>query len=279
MCMRDARAGRWPPGDTSLPGMSIGNRHRACHAPEAMVERKSSTPELLEAWREASRAAELAAELATHASQVASRADDTSAAAEEIAKLAEQSAKAAERAASTARTAAKRAAELARTSRANQVSGGDIVVAARAAEDVARGRVPRPASIELADHIPRAIGSEPAPSSRVGFTQTRNDGEMVFAMSDLQRRCSWRPTVGSERPRPDTGGSGGCRRCGSSRRGVACEEARVNESAPTLADRGASASPGLARVQPALCCGRRTCLRNLLTSAVQSPATALVTSL
>jgi methyl-accepting chemotaxis protein len=102
-----------------------------------MGERKT-TAELLEAWREATRAAELAAQLATHASQVASRADDTSAAADEIAKLAGQSAKAAERAASTARNAAKRAAELARVSRANQVSGGDIKAAAREAENLAR---------------------------------------------------------------------------------------------------------------------------------------------
>jgi methyl-accepting chemotaxis protein len=102
-----------------------------------MVDGKS-TADLLDAWREATRAAELAAQLATHASQVAARADDTSVAAEEIAKLAEQAAKAAERAAVTARHAAKRAAELARTSRANQASGSDVVVAARAAEDRAR---------------------------------------------------------------------------------------------------------------------------------------------
>ena len=101
------------------------------------MERKS-TAELLETWRDATRAAELADHLAANAADVSERADDTAVAAEEIAKLAERAAKAAERAANTARDAAMRAAQLARSSRDKNASGGDRAMAAHAAEDQAR---------------------------------------------------------------------------------------------------------------------------------------------
>ena len=76
-----------------------------------------STGELLDAWRDATRAAELADSLSSNASDASTLADEAEAAAEEIARLAEQAATAAERAAVTARTAALRANALAQFSR------------------------------------------------------------------------------------------------------------------------------------------------------------------
>jgi multidrug efflux pump subunit AcrA (membrane-fusion protein) len=107
----------------------------ACCRP---MEKRKSTADLLNAWRDATRAAELADSLALHASDLSAHTDDTAVAAEQIAKLAERAAKAAERAAMTARDAAMRAAELARSSRDKNVSGAGRATAARAAEDVAR---------------------------------------------------------------------------------------------------------------------------------------------
>lgn len=103
-----------------------------------MEEKRKTTAELLDAWRDATRAAELADSLAVSASDASLLADNTADAAEQIAKLAERAAKAAERAAMTARDAAKQAVELARSSREKNVSGADRASTAHAAEDVAR---------------------------------------------------------------------------------------------------------------------------------------------
>lgn len=102
-----------------------------------MTEPKS-TAELLEAWRNASRAAELADSLAANASAVSDTAYATAAAAEEIATLAEEAAVAAERAANTARDAALRAVQLAQSNRDKSIAGGDQAKEAHAAEGVAR---------------------------------------------------------------------------------------------------------------------------------------------
>ena len=69
-----------------------------------------STADLLEKWREASRAAELAKRLAESALEAAERAERNAMASEEIAQMAERTADAAAQAAQTARRAADAAA-------------------------------------------------------------------------------------------------------------------------------------------------------------------------
>jgi hypothetical protein len=69
-----------------------------------------TAPELLDAWRDAARAAELAERLASTALRAADRADRDAATAEELAVLAEEVATAAEHAARAAREAASHAA-------------------------------------------------------------------------------------------------------------------------------------------------------------------------
>ena len=81
--------------------------------------------ELLEQWREASRAAELAERLANLASETAERADQGAIAAEEIARMAERAAKAADRAATSGRRAAERAAAFARDNRTGRLADAD----------------------------------------------------------------------------------------------------------------------------------------------------------
>lgn len=103
-----------------------------------MEEQRNSTGQLLNAWRDATRAAELADSLSASASEASTTADDVAVAAEEIAILAEQAAKAAERAATRARDAAIRAKELARKSRVKRGTDADDAIAAHAAEDAAR---------------------------------------------------------------------------------------------------------------------------------------------
>jgi hypothetical protein len=92
-----------------------------------------STADLLEAWREATRASELAERLAVLASEAAEQADKNSAVAQEIALLAEQAATAAERAAARSRLAAEQAAEIAAKSREQRVREADETVTAAAA--------------------------------------------------------------------------------------------------------------------------------------------------
>ncbi len=100
-----------------------------------------TTHELLEQWREATRAAELAERLAKMAAESAARADQAAVGAEEIARMAERAAKAAERAALSARKAADRAARFASESRAGTLADADeAVVETRAEEAAARDR-------------------------------------------------------------------------------------------------------------------------------------------
>jgi hypothetical protein len=104
-----------------------------------MEEDDVSTADLLAAWRDATRAAEVAERLAHMASEAADIADRSSLASEEIAKMAERAARAADRAATSAREAARRAAALARESRERKLVDADSLVAtARAEEDRAR---------------------------------------------------------------------------------------------------------------------------------------------
>jgi hypothetical protein len=100
-----------------------------------------TTEELLEQWRDATRAAELAERLAQLAAESAERADQNAVAAEEIARMAERAAKAAERAAVSARKAANRAAAFARENRADRLADADrTVVETKAEEAAARDR-------------------------------------------------------------------------------------------------------------------------------------------
>jgi hypothetical protein len=87
-----------------------------------VFEGKVTTADLLEAWREASRAAELADRLAELAHTTAERADLNAAAAEEVATLAEQVAVAATAAATRAQAAANEARQIARNSHDGAVS-------------------------------------------------------------------------------------------------------------------------------------------------------------
>ena len=107
-----------------------------------MVQEEVLTTEvLLEQWREAVRASELADRLANLALESVERADRSALGAEEIARMAERAAKAAERAAVSARKAAQQAAEFARDNRAGWLSTADrAVVATKAEEESARSR-------------------------------------------------------------------------------------------------------------------------------------------
>jgi len=98
-----------------------------------------TTADLLEAWREATRAAELAERLAGVATESADRAETHALASEEIADLAEQAAAAATRAAERARNVATRARELASDISNDQVPAtGNTLKEARAVESDAR---------------------------------------------------------------------------------------------------------------------------------------------
>jgi hypothetical protein len=79
-----------------------------------MWDEPVTTSDLLEKWREATRAAELARRLAGVAQQASTKADESVLASKEIAEMAERAARAAEEAAATARNAADRAAATAR---------------------------------------------------------------------------------------------------------------------------------------------------------------------
>jgi hypothetical protein len=102
-----------------------------------MLEEPVTTSELLEQWREATRAAELAERLAKLANESAERAEQSASAAREIATMAERSAEAAERAAEMARSAAERATAFADGASAAHVSDSDDAVTATKAEEAA----------------------------------------------------------------------------------------------------------------------------------------------
>lgn len=102
-----------------------------------MEEEVVTTADLLTAWRDATRAAELAERLARMAAETAETADRSALASAEIAKLAERAAKAAERAALSARQAAQRAAQFADETRDHRLQDADDVVTQVRAEEVA----------------------------------------------------------------------------------------------------------------------------------------------
>ncbi len=100
-----------------------------------------TTGELLEQWREATRAAELAERLAKLAQASVERSDRDAVAAMDIAKLAERAAKHAERTARIAREAADRAASFAAENRSGYLADADqAVVDTRQEESEARDR-------------------------------------------------------------------------------------------------------------------------------------------
>ena len=112
-----------------------------CGDARGMEDEILTTQDLLEEWREATRAAELAERLAKLASESATRADQAAVGAEEIARMAERAAKASERAAASARKAANQAAACARDNRAGTLANADhSVLATRAEESTARDR-------------------------------------------------------------------------------------------------------------------------------------------
>ena len=91
------------------------------HAPRVDEERLT-TADLLEQWREATRAAELAERLAKLARTSVERSDRDSVAAQEIAKIAERAARHAERTAKIAREASDRALAFASENRAGYLA-------------------------------------------------------------------------------------------------------------------------------------------------------------
>ena len=103
-----------------------------------MDEAVVSTADLLDAWREATRAAELAERLARYAEATAEDADESAAATEEIAQLAERAAGAATNAAQSARNAANRTAVLAKERRDGVSPAQDIERGTRQAEATAK---------------------------------------------------------------------------------------------------------------------------------------------
>ena len=101
---------------------------------------RMSTGELLDAWRDATRAAELAERLSAAALRAADRADTDASTAHEIAVMAEAAAASAEKAAKAAREAAAKATESARALRAEVTGADETVASARGVEAAAGGR-------------------------------------------------------------------------------------------------------------------------------------------
>ena len=99
-----------------------------------------STEDLLEQWREATRAAQLAERLAKLAASSVERADQAAAGAAEIAQMAERTAQSAEHAAQAARRAADLAASIATEARTGAGADEQSVVDARVDEASARDR-------------------------------------------------------------------------------------------------------------------------------------------
>ena len=96
-----------------------------------------TTADLLEAWREATRASELAERLAAAANEAAELAERGATEFEEIAQMAERAATSAERAARIAREAATRAHSFAEQSRQHKVLDADDAVTRTRTQEVA----------------------------------------------------------------------------------------------------------------------------------------------
>lgn len=106
-----------------------------------MDDEELTTGELLEQWRDATRAAELAERLANLAKLSVDRSDRDAAGAQEIAKIAQRAAKHAERTARIAQDAADRARAFATENREGYLAEADAAVASTRDEEVtARGR-------------------------------------------------------------------------------------------------------------------------------------------
>jgi hypothetical protein len=118
----------------------------------AMFEEPMSTAELLEQWREAIRASELAARLAKIAADSVERTAKDATASEELARLAERAAAAANQAADTARKAANLAAELSRQSVVDQTRDDKTLADAQDDENFARDRYHKAESDARARH-------------------------------------------------------------------------------------------------------------------------------
>lgn len=103
-----------------------------------VYEETMTTGDLLNAWRDATRAAEAAERLATAAHEAAGKAGLSAEAAEQIAALAEQTVTVAMNAANRARLAADEARRIATEAREEQQHDDDIMANARATEDGAR---------------------------------------------------------------------------------------------------------------------------------------------
>jgi len=121
------------------PGLDLAHRLFGDHGVEVDLD-VVSTEDLLDAWRDATRAAELAERLAATALRAAERAEQDAAAAEEIATLAEEAAAAAERAAEAARAAANKASLLSNGRTTDSRNADQAVVDARTAETDASDR-------------------------------------------------------------------------------------------------------------------------------------------
>jgi hypothetical protein len=118
---------------------------------------------LLDAWREAMRAAELAERLARLAEATAEDADESAAASEEIAQLAERAADAASNAAQSARNAANRTATIAKGRREGVSHAQDSERDTRQAETTAKDEYHR-VEVEAWDrHDPVRRGHGAAP--------------------------------------------------------------------------------------------------------------------
>ena len=115
---------------------AICRRRRVAVGPDPV-----NTEELLQTWREATKAAELAERLALAAVRAAERAEADRTAAEEVANLAEAAAASAQRAAEAARSAALRAQAAAERLRTVEVTDADSALeASQLAEADARDR-------------------------------------------------------------------------------------------------------------------------------------------
>jgi hypothetical protein len=121
-----------------------------------VFEEALTTADLLEKWRDATRAAELAKRLAQMALEAAEQADRSAIASEELAKMAERAADAASEAAMTARRAADVAAAHASSTRSTRLeNANDVVEATEADEEAARDAYHR-AEKEARDRLERS---------------------------------------------------------------------------------------------------------------------------
>lgn len=142
------------------------------------MDERITTRDLLDAWRDATRAAELAERLAQAATTAAEAADQSAEAAEEIAGLAEAAAAAADHAAASARNAALKARSIAADSRGVDLNAAEgVVEVARAVETAARDRYQRAVSTAERRHIVTEPGERTtgAPGAGTEHSPERDD--------------------------------------------------------------------------------------------------------